>query len=414
MQRILFITSSYPFGKGESFIEEELSSLSQYFNLDLLPTYPRGEAGNHTTECIKSINGKLHGLKLFSMAYFFHFFLFTFFNFKLLCKLFLICVDNDFIKTFRNIVLIPKSIYFYKKYMSSGQYDFIYCHWLSAPAQLSLLLSVISGIPFGVTAHRWDIVDNNNFQKKINKAYFIRVISDKSIKLFPSSIVANYGDKIKRIYLGVKVQEAVFQRELLRKKVYNAVCIGSLQKVKGHKYLFHAIKKLNELGITINLKIVGDGELRDELESLAISLGVRGQVLFSGNIEHSAVLNIIASREVDFVCLPSIDLGGGFHEGIPVALMESMSFGLPCISTLTGSISELIQDKENGLLVSDKNSTELAYAIQLLLSDDKLYSSISTNSALTIDRFYNSQKNNLSIIELISNGISLKSSKDYE
>ena len=53
----------------------------------------------------------------------------------------------------------------------------------------------------------------------------------------------------------------------------------------------------------------------------------------------------------DIFVMPSVDLGGGVHEGIPVALMEAMSAQVAVVATDTGGIPELVIDKVTGRLV---------------------------------------------------------------
>jgi glycosyltransferase involved in cell wall biosynthesis len=70
--------------------------------------------------------------------------------------------------------------------------------------------------------------------------------------------------------------------------------------------------------------------------------------------------------EVDLVVLPSLDLGGGVHEGIPVSLIEAMAYGVPVISTNTGGIPELL-DNGAGVMVPQADSAALAAAIVKLI-----------------------------------------------
>jgi len=71
---------------------------------------------------------------------------------------------------------------------------------------------------------------------------------------------------------------------------------------------------------------------------------------------------------VTAVILASIDLGNGLHEGVPVALIEAMSYGIPVIATPTGGTAELVCPG-TGLLVPPADSAALADAIQNLLED---------------------------------------------
>lgn len=60
-----------------------------------------------------------------------------------------------------------------------------------------------------------------------------------------------------------------------------------------------------------------------------------------------------------------------YNEGLPMSLLECMSYGLPMISTNVGSISSVISDGKNGVLIPPGNAEELALAIEKLLHDQK-------------------------------------------
>jgi len=61
-------------------------------------------------------------------------------------------------------------------------------------------------------------------------------------------------------------------------------------------------------------------------------------------------------------------MGNGFHEGIPAALIEAMSYGIPIVATKTGGTAELVLPG-TGLLASPEDPTSLADAMQTLLQD---------------------------------------------
>jgi glycosyltransferase involved in cell wall biosynthesis len=104
------------------------------------------------------------------------------------------------------------------------------------------------------------------------------------------------------------------------------------------------------------------------LEALSKTLGLTGSVRFLGAVSHSELLKIYREGAVSAVVLASIDLGNGFHEGIPVALMEAMSYGIPVVATATGGTAELVVPG-TGLLVPPTDTAALADAIQSLLRD---------------------------------------------
>jgi len=92
-------------------------------------------------------------------------------------------------------------------------------------------------------------------------------------------------------------------------------------------------------------------------------------------------------NEVDAAVLPSIDLGNGVREGIPVALIEAMAHGLPVISTTTGGIPELLEDGA-GVMVPERDPAALAEAIALLSRDAEVRTVIAARGrAVVQERF---------------------------
>jgi glycosyltransferase involved in cell wall biosynthesis len=92
--------------------------------------------------------------------------------------------------------------------------------------------------------------------------------------------------------------------------------------------------------------------------------------------------------------VPSIDLGNGLHEGIPVALMEAMSRGVPVVATRTGGIPELVSPG-TGLLVPPGDSIALADAIQSVLEDAGLRETLARSGRKRVMQAYD-------IVEVVS------------
>jgi glycosyltransferase involved in cell wall biosynthesis len=92
------------------------------------------------------------------------------------------------------------------------------------------------------------------------------------------------------------------------------------------------------------------------------SLGLEGKTRFLGSLSHARLLALYEQGLIAMVVLPSL------HEGIPVSLMEAMSFGVPVISTRTGGTAELVGPQE-GILVPPADPEALASAMETLLAD---------------------------------------------
>ncbi len=135
--------------------------------------------------------------------------------------------------------------------------------------------------------------------------------------------------------------------------------VGRLRYQKAHSVLLKAFPAVLAQFPHIQMLIAGDGILRGELEQEALVLGISDRVKFLG-IRHDipALLSM-----ADLFIFPSR------FEGMPNAVLEAMSHGLPVIATVVQGVDEIIRNGENGLLVSVEDPSALSSAILHLLND---------------------------------------------
>ena len=136
--------------------------------------------------------------------------------------------------------------------------------------------------------------------------------------------------------------------------------VGALAEKKGHRYLLDA---LAELGTRreATLDLVGDGELRGELEAHAARLGLSDAVRFHGEVPKEEVAELM--RGADLFVLPSL------HENLPCVLIEAMASGLPSVATRVGGVPELL-DAEAGVVVPPAEPGALAEAVRAAIERD--------------------------------------------
>ena len=134
---------------------------------------------------------------------------------------------------------------------------------------------------------------------------------------------------------------------------------GRLTHMKGQRYLIEAAALLKPVYPGLQVVILGEGELRQDLEDLAADRGLAGSVHLPGHQQDARMLLDAA----DVFALSSR------AEGMPLALIEAMEAGLPVVATRVIGSTEVVTHGETGLLVPAGDAEMLAAALAKQLSD---------------------------------------------
>lgn len=153
------------------------------------------------------------------------------------------------------------------------------------------------------------------------------------------------------------------------------VTVGRLIKEKNHIFLIKTFKEFIEKDSEYTLTIFGEGPLRHMLESEISKLGLNNRVFLPGNVRNIED-NII---NANIFVLPSLS------EGMPNALFEAMSLGLPCISTKVNGAIDYIQDGVNGFLIDSNDQRMLLDRLHDLSCNEALSSKIAQNATKISD-----------------------------
>ncbi|MFH1577697.1 MAG: glycosyltransferase family 4 protein [Candidatus Omnitrophota bacterium] len=146
--------------------------------------------------------------------------------------------------------------------------------------------------------------------------------------------------------------------------------IARLSAEKGHVLLFSAFKQLIKDYPKARLLVVGRGKKENELKSWIEKEGLKQQVIFLGNVFNLSLLFSV----LDLSILPST------LEGLGFSILEAQVNGVPVVANRIGGITEIITDRETGILVDASNPNELYKGIRLLLEDPQLRGRIINNA----------------------------------
>jgi len=153
--------------------------------------------------------------------------------------------------------------------------------------------------------------------------------------------------------------------------------VGRLSKQKGFRYFLEAISLLQWKIPNLKVWIIGDGELREELENLRDRLGLKNSVFFLG--KRQDIIDLL--HKMNLFVLPSL------WEGLPTSVLESMSCGLPVIATNIEGTRELIRDNETGWLVPPADPFALAERIEMALKNPSQCEYVRYQAFKELDRF---------------------------
>jgi len=138
--------------------------------------------------------------------------------------------------------------------------------------------------------------------------------------------------------------------------------LGRMTSIKRVDDLLRAFARVAAADRRTELVLAGDGPLRNELQGLAVSLGIAARTHFLG-IQRD-VGQLYAAADIVALC--------SANEGTPVSLIEALAAGRPVVSTDVGGVADVVRNEETGLLVPAGEVEALADAILLLARDDEL------------------------------------------
>lgn len=147
---------------------------------------------------------------------------------------------------------------------------------------------------------------------------------------------------------------------------YDIAFLGRLHRQKNPLILPDILKACRPL--RPSLRVIGGGEMEDELRRRAYEGGVADQMLFLGAQDHGSAISHLARARV--MLLPSL------WEGLPVSVIEAMHLGLPVVASRVPGTDELVVHGSTGLLVDRDDAAGYAAALNRLLSDHALRASM--------------------------------------
>lgn len=219
--------------------------------------------------------------------------------------------------------------------------------------------------------NEWKKWYHHLFEKKIiSKCASMRITASDDIRKMRIKHDGVNPHSIRYIPNGTSVKKNTVDN---KKKPRIIGSLGRLVSVKDFPTLISAVKLLYYDGYSLQLKIAGLGDAQAELERFIISQGLGDVVELLGYQKSEEFL-----QSIEIFAMSSL------REGIPLALLEAMSYGLPCVATRVGGIPDVVCHEENGLLSSPRDVLGLSKNIARCVDDQKMRIVIGENAKKTI------------------------------
>ena len=157
--------------------------------------------------------------------------------------------------------------------------------------------------------------------------------------------------KVKVLYNAV----GTYSYNPYNKDARNILFLGVLCERKGVYNLLQAIKLLDpQIDKTIKLYLCGDGEM-EKVKQMIKELGISHRIAHLGWI--------VGEQKKLFMANAMVNVLPSYNEGLPIAILEAMSYSHPIISTPVGGIPEVVKDHQNGILVEPGNLEQIKEAL---------------------------------------------------
>lgn len=247
-------------------------------------------------------------------------------------------------------------------WLKSSGATHVHTHFGTNAAEVVMLVHELGGPPYSFTVHGPVEFDKPQFLgigEKARRAAFVVAITSFARSQLYRWVEHTHWPKIKVIHCGL---EPAFYDVAPGPPAMapRFVSVGRLSAEKGQLLLVEAAARLAAKKIPFELVMVGQGEMRAEIDALIVKQGLGMQVRLTGSISTEQLREeILAARGL---VLPS------FAEGLPMVIMEAMALRKPVLTTYIAGIPELVQPGINGWLIPPGSIDALTAAMEDFLS----------------------------------------------
>lgn len=359
MKNLIFITDNYPFGKGETFIENEIEYLAKSFRKIYIFSLNKTDIQTRMVPVNCEVsrvdldkNKKKYLLKSTPLL-----------KDKLYFRDYL---KNRFQKRARNFLLNSKIVEekvleIIEKKMLKRDELIGYSYWFHFSAYTIGSLKEKGFLSRAISrAHGYDIFLERGSQplkreilKKIDKVYSVSRMGEQYLKKLYKS------DRISVSYLGTNDGEFLVSDNMQNKIIISCSNLIPLKRVE---LIVEALSNLDNMDKSIKWIHFGDGKERENIEKLSLKKLKNISWELKGAVPNCEILKFYKENNV------KVFISTSSSEGLPVSMMEAQSFGIPIIATDAGGVKEIVNEDTGILLQNNPKIEDIVNAIEKILN----------------------------------------------
>jgi colanic acid/amylovoran biosynthesis glycosyltransferase len=275
----------------------------------------------------------------------------------------------------------------------------VHTHFAGMAARTAFWIKKFFGIDYSLTVHANDIFVPPKFEvglsEILSSASAIIAVSDFAANQLRERFPENAG-QVHRIYNGIdcaQFKPAQFERPPL------ILSIGRLISKKGFDVLIDACALLRQRGHGFRCEIIGEGPLFEDLQGRIHRQDLHEHVHLAGPQTQSEIATRLSKATL--LALPCRIDPDGAMDNLPTVIMEAMASVLPVVSTDIGGISEMVRDRETGLLVAQNDPVATADALSQLIKNIELAQLFGSKGRERAEEFFSIEKNVRALREII-------------
>jgi N-acetyl-alpha-D-glucosaminyl L-malate synthase BshA len=303
---------------------------------------------------------------------------------------------NGLIDNFRLITYIISLFFNLMWIIKKYNVNVVHSHSVIPTGFIGVIVAKIMGKPVFITAHGMDV---NNFEEKT----FFKLLIQFSLNNCNKAIAVSKNLALKMISFGVDEDNILILRNAIDtdrfkpinnqkiRKIYNInnndiliLFVGYLDTFKGIFELINAFDKIQQDNKNVKLMIVGTGPKKHELKDKITKMNLKNSIIFTGKLRPDEMHDYY--QAADIFTLPS------YTEGLPLVVLEAMACGLPVVVSNVGGIPEVINEGENGFLISPKNEEILTKKLIILVKNTQLRNQFAKKSVKIIENEFDINK----------------------